>query len=359
MGKRKFGIAAALIGILMIVGGFLLDGRSESGGLEWNSTWSHTISVKDGVTESKYANGNFMVDKAGKYRLNLTWHSVDHEVGPGFVTGCVITDEWGRLLYATSDIQGDVSPELELKAGAYHLDYFFLTSEKEFLDYAKTWLCGQVQAKLLAEKYEFRNFLKNGTWNMEFTLHSKKAVALNTYSAVGYFAIILGFVLVVLAVLDVVKHRGLAYQRYDERQELEQGRGFRCAFFSMLVSLGVVLMLDSMGDLPDGVGGIFYAACLFIALAVYVVYCIWHDCYIALNEKRGVIIVILGSIGIINLVIGLSGVLSRGLYDAAGRFSPNVLNLMCAAVMLVIVIAGVARSIRSRHENRAEEEDLA
>lgn len=357
MGKNKFGITAALIGILLVVGGFILDGWKGSGGQGWTSKWNQTVSVVNGVTDSGYSNGNFTVDKAGKYRLNLTWKLSDPEVTPGFVTGCTIMDDQARLLYATSAFQGNVSPELELKAGLYHLDYWYLTSEEGFLDFAKTWLCGQVQANSLAEEFELQDLSKNGTWNMEFTLHAEKAVVLSVYSAAGYFAIILGFVLVVLAIVEVVKRKGLAYQRYDERQELEQGRGFRYAFFSMLVSLGVVLMLDSMGDLPEGLGGIFYAACLFIALAVYVVYCIWHDCYIALNEKRSAIIAIMGSIGAVNLVIGLSAILSNGLYDASGRFSANILNLMCAAVMLVIVIAGVARSIRLRHENDTEEED--
>ena len=357
MGKNIFGITAALIGILLVVGGFILDGWKGSGGQEWTSKWNRTISVVDGVADPKYFNGNFTVDKAGKYRLNLTWNLSDPEATPGFVTGCTILDDRNRLIYATDAVQGNVSPELELKAGLYHLDYWYLASKEEFQNFAKNWLCAQFQAGELAEEYGFQDFPKNGTWNLEFTLHAEKAVVLSVYSATGYFAIMLGFVLVVLAVVEVVKRKGLAYQRYDERQELEQGRGFRYAFFSMLVSLGVVLMLDSMGDLPDGLGGIFYAACLFIALAVYVVYCIWHDCYIALNEKRGVIMAFMGFIGIVNLVIGLVAILSNGLYDASGRFSANILNLMCAAVMLVIVIAGVARSIRIRHENGAEEED--
>lgn len=359
MGKGRFGIVAAVIGILLIVGGFLLANSKGAKGLEWNSRWNWDVTVKDGVADPKYTNGNFTVDQAGTYTLHLTWDpkGPDESDGKtGFVTGCAIMDEKAHLIYASSDIQGDVSPELELKAGNYHLDYWYLTTKEDFVSFAKKWICGQYMTGDLAEQYPFRDFAKDGTWNVGYTLHAEKKGSFNLCTAAAHFAVIIGAVLVVLALVLVVKRRGLLSHRYDERQELEQGRGFRYAFFTFLVSVGVVLMLDSTGA-AAGKGFLFYAACIFISLTVYAIYCIWHDCYIALNEKRGASLAVLGAIGAVNLVIGLSSTLSNGFYDDSGRISVSVLNLMCAATMLVIVIAGVIRSIIDRHEVAKEEDE--
>ena len=355
MGKGRFGIYAALIGILLIAAGIFLTNSKGAQALEWKSEWNWDISVKEGVAEPKNTNGEFIVDQGGTYSLHLVWDPVGPEGKTGFVTGCTITDEIGHLVYASGDIHGDVCPEVELKAGNYHLNYQYLTTKEDYISYATTWLCGKAMADDLAEEYQFGNFLKDGSWNVHFLLHADKTAPFNLRTAAGHLAVIIGAALLVLAFVMLVKRRGLSRHRYDERQELEQGRGFRYAFFTMLVTLGVALMLESTGA-TAGKGLLFYAACIFISLVVYVIYCIWHDCYIALNEKRGVAMAILGVIGVVNLVLGLSNVLSNGFYESNGRISVSVLNLMCAAALFVIAIAGVIRSITERN-TAAEEED--
>ncbi|MCR4838402.1 MAG: hypothetical protein K5897_05640 [Eubacterium sp.] len=355
MKKNTFSCVAFLIGLALLVCGIFLHNNGTKA-LEWNSRWGWDISVKDGTAEPKMSNGNFMVDQAGEYVLKLEWNPSGmkaedvKESDIGFVTGCTIMDSEAHQIYASASLAGNENPTLNLKAGVYHLDYRYLTTEEDFLNFAKTWLCGQARAKDLAQDYNFDKLQKEGTWHLDFFMNAEKQVPFSVSGMCGMFAIILGSCLMVLALVVWVKRRGLMRQKYDERQELEQGRGFRYAFFAALVEVGVVLMVESMGLLPDRRAWIFYAGSIFIGIIVYVIYCIWHDCYIALNEKRGTVMAVFGAIGAFNLVIGISSILSNGWFEPSGRFSVSVLNLMCAVMMLAVVIAGAIRSLVLRRE---------
>ena len=365
MNKNTFSITAFLLGIVLLITGFVLMGSGSSGGLEWKSNWSWDISVQNGVANKDATYGNFTVEKAGTYTLHLSWNPSGKDTKDvtegdvGFVTCCVLTDEQGKLIYSSGGLAGDVSPELELTAGNYHLDYWYMTTRKDFQSFAATWLCAKNMVEPLTEQYQFEKLPKDGTWTMEYFLHADSMTPASATNMLGLCGIVLGACLILLSLLTIVKKKGLALPRYDERQELEQGRGYRYAFFTTLVAVGATLFIDLLEDLPARNVTIFYTGSILLGIIVYVIYSLWHDCYIALNEKRGAEMAIIGAIGVINLILGLPRVLSEGLYDSTGRVSNGMLNLMCAVMAFVILVAGVIQSIVSRHNVAEDEEDEA
>ena len=352
MDKKAFSIIGIVIGLALILGGIVLMKSGDSKGLEWSSSWRWDISVKDGIADPQVTNGEFMIEKDGDYTLHLAWKPDGvgeiTESRLGFVTACTLTDDQKHLIFSASSLSGDFYPVLSLKKGNYHLVYRYLTNEEDFRSFAGT---------DNMEQYHFEDFQKDGTWKMEYGLHTSAEASFSATAVCALFGIIIGAALLTLALAAIVKKKGLMRQRYDERQELEQGRGFRYAFFAALVSGGTALVIDLMGLVPDRKMSVFYAGSLFIGIIVYVVYCIWHDCYIALNEKRGFVVALLGAIGIINLVIGISGICTNGWYDDKGNVHTTVLNLMCAVMCFVIAIAGLIRVLTNLRSSRAEGED--
>ena len=137
--------------------------------------------------------------------------------------------------------------------------------------------------------------------------------------------------------------------KYDERQEMDRGRGFRYVFFTMLIFIGLVFTIDMTGlawhlDLT-----FLYGCGFFLGILVYAVYGVWHECYFALNQKTRTVLISFAFIGIFNLVLGLDSLLSGTIIEN-GRLSFRVLNLMCAALFLILALTIVAKKVRDSRE---------
>ena len=330
MSKKAMNILGIVIGLTLILSCVLMLNSVDPKGLEWSSTWNHNISLQSG--KSKVTEGNFTIDKSGDYTLHLTWKPEGADGGEmEIVTRCTLMEEQGRELYSSESVEGDIFPEVHLEAGNYHLNFKHTAPE------------AGLQQEI--------------TRNMAFGLHVHGEMPFNATVVCALFGLILGGVILVLALIAMVKQKGYMRQKYDERQELEQGRGFRYAFFAGLVSTGVALMVDLMGIVPARKVSVFYAVGIFIGISVYVVYCIWHDCYIALNEKRRGLMIFLVGIGVLNLFLGIMGVRADGYFDGNGRYSVCILNLMCAAMCLVAIVAMLLRIVTEARSTAEEDEE--
>lgn len=146
---------------------------------------------------------------------------------------------------------------------------------------------------------------------------------------------------------------GCSRPRYDERQELARGRGYKYAFFTILVYEALYGVLRSAfgWSLLDDLTGSFVG--IFAGIAVYACYAIWHDAYFALNEKRRYYIWLFAVITAINLAVG-AGHIVRGelIVDGVIHYA-NSLNLLCAALFLVVLGTLLAKDIASRREDEA------
>ena len=171
------------------------------------------------------------------------------------------------------------------------------------------------------------------------------------------FAWLAGFVVGLLLVAAVcflfarkVHTDGARKPKFDERQELVRGRGYKYAFFTLMVYqlLYAVLktafgwtVLDEMTELFIG---------LYLAIGVYACYAIWHDAYFALNEKRVYYIWLFAVIAVINGGVGIAHIL-RGEVVVDGVINyVNSMNLLGAVLFLVVLAALLVKEIASRRE---------
>lgn len=102
--------------------------------------------------------------------------------------------------------------------------------------------------------------------------------------------IIAGVVLAAV-LLKLTKKDGSMRCRYDERQEVVRGRGFKYGFFTMLIYFAAETLFGSFLELfADRSVISFIGLCL--GVAVYAVYGIWKDAYISLNENPKRVIIV-------------------------------------------------------------------
>ena len=141
---------------------------------------------------------------------------------------------------------------------------------------------------------------------------------------------------------------------YDERQELMRGRGFKYGFFTLMIYCMLYGMLEGVLDgnmifyENEGTG---YVVGVIIALMVFAVYCIWNEAYMANNETPATVYLLLGGVGLLNLIVGVANTL-HGELLIDGKLTFRVINLLMGIAFLVL--AGTF-AVRNRIDSRQEE----
>lgn len=338
----------------------------------YTSEWSLDITLSNGKAEPQMSHGNFGIEEDGSYNLSLKYlpkgHSLESlenhpESVPPFITGCVITDEQGRLQYATAGGALTVDTDMEMTAGTYNLDFYYLTDRDAYVEFAKTYLCGSAMAENFADGIDFLSSseaadgsIQKGTWTMEYALGVSKSNTPSILTVSVLFGFLIGLCLLVLIL--ALGTKGPEWkERYDERQELERGRGFKYAFCTVLFYDIIVPIFMNITGLSLAVDtSVIYFCGVFLGALVYMVYCIWHESYFALNQNMRSLMICFGLIGVLNLLIGLSNLLN-GTMVQNGRLTFRVLNLLCAFLFLVLFLTMLVKKIVSSRVNSADEED--
>ena len=325
MRKSLFGSISLIIGIVLLgVGIFILSGSD--GGLDWKSDWTQRIRSEAGQLDTASSESNFTILRSGKYTLSIRWQPKDMKAKDvtakdiGFVTSCSMTNEHGDTVYSSLGLASDDYTTMDLSAGTYRINF-----------------------KYTADRNTFSDLAENGTWLIDYRLCVNHVRPVSTLNLCAVFAILLGTCILLMLIVTVYRKQQVSGTRYDERQEVEQGRAFRFAFYAAMVTVGVSLIIDSMGFFADGIASVFYAASIFIGLMVYVIYGYWHDCYVALNEKKSFTTTFLLIVGVINLAIGLSSLKRDGWLDETGHMVPADLNLLCGALAILLTVVGLIR----------------
>ena len=160
--------------------------------------------------------------------------------------------------------------------------------------------------------------------------------------------------IVLLLRLVLKKKDGVFCGEYDERQKAIQGRGYKYAYFTMMISI----VAGGLFDACTGIKWIelfpFTILCLWISLCVFVTYCISKDAYVALQARRKVLIVIFMVSALMNLGIALmeifcgNGILTNGCLNLSSA------NLFTGAASLQIAIALIVRAIYDRVRGECE-----
>ena len=360
----------SLICIILLIGAnIFLIGYFSKGEDAWSSSWSHSVSVTDGVVSPEKTVTDFTISREGDYLLSFSWIPAGHSENDlaklnssdfGFMTALLLYAPSGDLVYGTSATAMTADPSVTLAPGTYRAEFHYLTSTSEYEEFAAKYLCGTYAAPYWASQNAeiFDSLQKNGTWNVDYSLSvsSRQSLSISAMTAVA-FGLLIGFVLIFLFLALITKGNRVSSPKYDERQELERGRGFKYAFFSMLLFLLLLFILDSALQLEGTVFRTLAILTTFVGLNVYVIYCLWHEAYFALNQKTTSVMILFCFIGIFNLAIAIINYLDGSMIKD-GQFGPSILNLFCAITFLnVFAVMFIKRCVNAKLEKTVGAED--
>ena len=154
---------------------------------------------------------------------------------------------------------------------------------------------------------------------------------------------------VVLAGMKKSKTDGSVFAKYDERQQLVRGKGWKYGFFTIVAADAIyAVLVDILGFVPCH-SVVSATASIILGVMVYCVYCIMHDGYYGLNENRRICNMIFLFIGLANLGIGTMNVI-HGEMIVEGQISLKATNLLCAVLMFVILGASIIKEAFEKKE---------
>lgn len=163
--------------------------------------------------------------------------------------------------------------------------------------------------------------------------------------------VVLVCVCVIIALLLITKKDGSIKCKFDERQEIVRGRAYKYAFFTMMISEALFIVLNEMADMERYIASsleMVIAIC--VGVAVYASYCIWHEGYFALNENPGRLLVVFIILGVMNVVLG-GAAWQEGRCFENGVLTIEFSNAVCGVLSLWVSAMVALKWIRDRKED--------
>lgn len=149
------------------------------------------------------------------------------------------------------------------------------------------------------------------------------------------------------------KHR----TRYDERQELVRGRGYKYAYFTLLIYELLYWCIiwggnSAIDSFLEPKIGFFLGLC--ISVLVYAVYCILNDGYYGINEHWKTTMFGFGILGFINLFAALT---NRQELIVDGKAGDYMMNLICGVMILVVVFTSFLKFLKDKKKFEQEDDE--
>lgn len=178
------------------------------------------------------------------------------------------------------------------------------------------------------------------------------------YIMTGNLAYGLGFIvgvcifsaiIIIPMLVGITKDKKLK-RKYDERQELIRGRGFKIAFYTVMTfNMLYAIAMIGFEKLPIEPSAVMMIIPI-MGVGVYAWYCILNDGYFALNERVPQTVIVFSIIAVANLMIGINCLLDGGMIvDGVIKF--ECMNLVCAIFMLITVFVILIKQHRDKKED--------
>ena len=142
---------------------------------------------------------------------------------------------------------------------------------------------------------------------------------------------------------------GNSKTQYDERQLIERGKGYRCAFFAYVIYNCVFLVLDLGFEIQFANVGFIMICGILVACATHVIYCIFHEAYWGLNNNVKNYLILLIVADALNLIIGIGNIHSGNMMEGNG-LPHAAINLIVALFVTVILVALLVKWVRDKRE---------
>ena len=163
--------------------------------------------------------------------------------------------------------------------------------------------------------------------------------------------------LLVRAFAKKLHKNGEKRDRYDERQQILIGKGYKYGFYGILFYNAFYAAAGSWlgSSLFEPGPAAFMNIC--IGLIVFAAYCIWNDAYFALNYRSSRYIVLLIVLAVINYGAGIGFLLGGVPMIENGLLTTSATNFMCAVLLTIILLLLLIRKLVPV-KGEEEEEDL-
>ncbi len=342
MSKKNKIILATVVAMVAMIGVFLLfvAGVLKVPSIDLKPTTKVTIT--DGVAVPGQLEYEIEIPDTDTYSMYAGWEAEK----PGLLTGCRILNEAGELVNAfTAESMTMSQAEVELQEGTYTVQLRFLTSSEAVKAFFEEYGVVREEMDVPYEEEDPYAYAQNGTWNMTYEFRWMEKDAPLTVGMV--LGLLLGLMLVVL-LLTVTKKGEDTRCKFDERQELLRGRGFKYGFFAMLISLFVLYILGGMDMISPWLAENQLGVILVVGMVVCICYCIWNDAYFALNENRTMLVVVFIAAGLINLGLGIGGIVKSISANAAEHIVSqpfSSMNLLVGIMFVIIAVALLAKKV--------------
>ena len=169
----------------------------------------------------------------------------------------------------------------------------------------------------------------------------------STGLAVG---IVVGLIICVFVFRFMNRDKGVR-TRYDEKQEIERGKGYKWGFYALAICEAAQALLSTSGiKLPLEAASLHFLA-IVIGVMVQVMYCIWHDAYVGLNTNMGRFALVAIVVAGFNFAVAIFAIVN-GSMMADGMLKGPFINLLCG---LMFVVIGVELLLKKRADAAEEE----
>lgn len=173
---------------------------------------------------------------------------------------------------------------------------------------------------------------------------------MNIAKLIGFLA---GVGLALLLCTVAIRRRGITdgskKTEYDERQKIARGEGYKYGYYTLVIYLCLILMIDMAElKLPCSMTVVAFTGFCISGL-VLSGYAIMHDAYWGVNNNAAFIIRVLIALGAINLIYGIVEI-CKGNMVVNGILQDNVINLEAGILILGIGIMLLIAKNREAHE---------
>ena len=142
--------------------------------------------------------------------------------------------------------------------------------------------------------------------------------------------------------------------KYDERQVLARGRGYKVAFYTTVITSMIPAVLSD--NIIRFLGPSMYFIPLSVGLMVYISYCIWNDAYLELNLNKKSWIIYMVMIGLFNIFLFLLHIKEGYVKD--GVISISAVNLLMGIMCIVILIQIFIKDIVDKKREADDDEEF-
>lgn len=174
----------------------------------------------------------------------------------------------------------------------------------------------------------------------------------NTEYAAGLAFGIVTALIIFLVIWKFSKKAGMK-GNFDERQELVRGRGYKYAFFIVVILLTLELLAESFNafDILPLTRTLTLFFILLTGVMVYALYCIRNDSYFGVGTDARTYKAVMWIVIVCNAISGFTGLKDGAIVDGKLAFGPCASLLFCAAFAVILISLSL--------KNKASEEESA